>query len=76
MDYAGVELPDPRDGEMALGAVVLMKVMNPDGSIVYRECTSDSIHAIEMLGMVETFRDTLKHTIMGGIRTRGPADED
>lgn len=68
MNYAGVDLPDPQDGELVLGAVVLIKLMKPDGSIAYRECTSDSLHAIEMLGMVETFRDTLKSVIMGTYR--------
>lgn len=69
--YNGVDLPDPQEGEMALGAVVLLKLMNANGKIMYRECTSDSLHCVEMLGMVETFRDTLKQTIMGTIRRPG-----
>lgn len=72
MDYCGMNLPEPEPGEMALGAVVLMKVMKSDGTIKYREMTTDALHAIEMLGMTETFRDTLKQAIMGGTQ-HGPS---
>lgn len=75
MDYQGVTLPEAAEGEIVLGAVVLMKVMKPNGDITFRECTSDALHAIEMLGMVETFRDTLKAMIMGSYRAR-PAQGD
>jgi hypothetical protein len=70
--YNGVILPDLKEGEIALGAVVLTKIMKPNGEITYREHAGESLHAIEMLGMVETFRDTLKTTIMGSLRQAPP----
>lgn len=69
--YNGVNLPDPPPGEIALGAVVLIKIMKGNGEIAYRECTSDSLHPIEMLGMTETFKDTLKAQIMGTLQRPG-----
>lgn len=68
MDYYGVTLPDPPEGEMVLGAVVLLKVMKPSGEICYRECPSDQIHEVEMLGMASTFCDTMRSRLMGNVR--------
>ena len=75
MDYNGVRLPEPAEGEIALGAIVLMKVMRADGEITYRELTSDNLHPIEMLGMIETARDTLKAVCMGRLRSARPTRE-
>lgn len=63
--YQGVNLPDLAEGEVSLGAVVLSKVMLPNGDIAYREHCSPDLHAVEMLGMVDTFQDTLKMLLRG-----------
>lgn len=68
MDYNGIDLPDPVDGDLVIGAITLLKVMKADGNVCYRELTGDSLHPVEMLGMVETFRDTLKAHLMGTTR--------
>lgn len=74
--YNGVNLPEPADGEVVLGAIVLMKVMKQDGDITYREIGGEALHPIEMLGMIETFRDTLKASIMGRLRPVGSGEDD
>lgn len=66
MRYQGVDLPDERDGEMALEAILLFKVLLPSGSIQYREYKSANLHPIEALGMITTMEDTLRATIMRG----------
>lgn len=65
-DYYGVPLPMLADGEMALGAVICLKQMDHDGSIVYREYLSPGLHAVEGLGMLETHCDTLRYLLMAG----------
>ncbi len=64
MKYQGLDLPDERDDEVALEAIVLLKVLTKDGVIHYREYKTASLHAIEALGMATTLRDTLATYIM------------
>lgn len=71
MDYNGVALPDPKEGEIVLGAAVMVKIMRPDGSITYREHTSEVLHPVEVYGMVTSFGDSLRALIMGNIRQPG-----
>lgn len=72
--YAGMNLPDPQPEEVALGAVVLMKIMKADGSVTYREVADmeGALHPVEMLGMVETFSDSLRQLIMGRYQAPRP----
>lgn len=63
-DYYGVPLPKFDDGSLPLGCVVTMKVMDKDGHIGYREFKSPDIHAVEALGMLDTFSDTMRQHIM------------
>lgn len=72
VQYAGIELPEPAEGELATDAIVLIKVITPQG-VKYREWKSVSLHPIEALGMVETCRDTIKKLCMHGTR---PVSED
>lgn len=64
--YAGVKLPDLAEGELAMDAIVLVKVLDAGGVVRYREYKSNSLHAVEALGMVATMEDTLRAGIMGG----------
>lgn len=73
MFYCGIELPEPAEGEIAMEAVVLVKVMTKEGKITYREWASAALHPIEALGMASTFQDTLRATIMAGARGTPPA---
>jgi len=63
-NYYGVNLPKIDEGNIALGAVVSLKIMNAEGQVGYKEYKSSEIHAIEALGMVETFSDSIRYAIM------------
>lgn len=73
MIYAGLELPEPAEGEFATDALILLKVITPTG-VKYREWKSPDLHPIEALGMVETCRDTLKKLCMEGSRPIAPEE--
>ena len=66
MEYAGLQLPDPAPEDVVLGAVVMIKLIDKDGGIKYREHKSPDLHPIEALGMATTFTDTLRAMIMRG----------
>lgn len=68
LDYYGVALPKLEDDHIPLGAVVALKSIDKDGRIVYQEFKSPEIHAIEALGMLDTFTDTMRHHIMGAAK--------
>lgn len=73
INYGGIDLPDPEDtGEIVLEACVLMKVIDKNGGVKYREWKSARLHPIEALGMITTFSDTLRQLIMSGVRPAGP----
>lgn len=59
---------DPK--RVLLGAFIMSKEMEENGNVVYRETKVGDLHSIEMLGMVETARDTLKDAVMGRLRPR------
>lgn len=65
--YYGVSLPKLKDGSVALGAMVLIKVMDEEGGICYHEFAS-GVMAVEQLGMLETASDTVRAQIMGSGR--------
>lgn len=68
-DYYGVALPVLNKGQVPLGCCLTIKVMDEEGHINYQEYKSPGMHAIEGLGMLETFSDTLRMQIMQ--QTRG-----
>jgi hypothetical protein len=55
-------------GWMALETVILVKCLDPEGNIRYREMTSSTLHPVEALGMCETFADTLRARLMNNAR--------
>lgn len=55
-------------GWMPLEYVVLAKCLDPEGNIRYREMTSQTLHPVEALGMVETMADTIRARLMNGAR--------
>lgn len=64
MHIGGIEIPEPEQGLLYLDAVVLIKCLDVDGNIRYKECKSENLHPVEALGMTETYSDTLRHILM------------
>jgi hypothetical protein len=67
-DYYGVALPVLTDDKMALGCCITMKTMDGNGNIAYEEYKSPGIQAVEALGMLDTFCDSLRMQIMQNAR--------
>lgn len=67
-DYYGLPLPMLDDEQVPLGAVVAIKTIDKNGQIAYQEFKSPDLHAIEALGMLDTFTDTLRTQIMASAR--------
>ena len=57
IDNLGVDGYEPKDGELPAGAVVLLKVIDADGDVVFRCAWSDGMSWLERRGMIETARD-------------------
>jgi hypothetical protein len=55
-------------GWIPLEFIVLAKCLAPDGSVKYREMTSQTLHPVEALGMVKTMEDTIRARLMNGAR--------
>lgn len=68
MILGGIDIPEPEDGWLYLEACVLIKCMDSEGTIRYREVKSKGLTAVEALGMTTTYADTLRHFIMKGVR--------
>lgn len=64
MISSGISIPEPPDGWMYLEAVILIKCLDADGDIRYKETRSQGLTAVEALGMTETYTDTLRQTLM------------
>ena len=62
----GINMPPPEEGWLYLDAIVLIKCMDDEGRTRYREIKSNGLTAVEALGMVETYSDTLRQAIMRG----------
>jgi hypothetical protein len=59
---------DLPDGSVALEGILLIKYIDPEGSIRYAEMSTASLHPVEALGMVKTAEDTLRARLMMGSR--------
>lgn len=68
MILGGIDIPDPDKGWLYLEAITLIKCMDDEGNIRYKEIKSRGLTAIEALGMTETYCDTLRHFIMRSVR--------
>jgi len=44
--------------------VVMIKCLNPQGQVQYRELTSKTLHPVEALGMLTTMGDTMRNRLM------------
>ena len=64
----GITSFDLGKGWMALETVILVKALDPEGNIKYREMTSASLHPVEALGMLETMIDTVRARLMSSAR--------
>lgn len=63
-NYYGVPLPTLGEGCLALGAILSVKYIDANGKIRFQEWKTPDLHSIEALGMIETFKDTVKSNIM------------
>lgn len=61
--YGGLNLPEVAEGELMMEAIVMFKVLTPEG-VKYREFKTSTLHSVEALGMVSTMVDTLRAKIM------------
>lgn len=61
-------IPDPPEGWAYVDAVTLLKCIDEKGNVRYRELMTETLPAVEALGMATTFIDTLRRTIMDGSR--------
>lgn len=59
-----LDVPEPPDGWVYLDAIVLVKCVDDTGATRYKEMRSNDLPLVEALGMVETYKDTLKSQIM------------
>ena len=59
-----IDIPEPEPGWLYLEAVVLLKCMDDEGLIKYKEVKSKGLTPVEALGMVETYSDTLRTVLM------------
>lgn len=60
----GIEFPNPPEGWTALEAVVLLKGLNPKGTVTYIETKSPGLTAVEALGMATTFTDSCREMLI------------
>ena len=60
----GIGVPEPPQGWMYLEAVILIKCLDDDGDIRYKETRSSGLTAVEALGMTETYTDTLRQSLL------------
>jgi hypothetical protein len=64
MNLGSLSVPDPDEGWIYLDAVLLIKCLDDNGNIRYREMKSPNLTSIEALGMATTYIDTLRANIM------------
>lgn len=69
MMLGGMEIPEPPAGWVYIDAVVLIKCVDADGKTRYKEMRSTNLPAVEALGMVSTYTDTLRNQIMRSATT-------
>ena len=69
----GIAIPDPEEGWLYLDAIILIKCMDDEGEVRYREIKSGGLTPVEALGMTETYSDTLRAHLMRRA-TRGDSD--
>lgn len=60
----GIAIPDPEEGWLYLDAIILIKCMDDEGEVRYREIKSSGLTPVEALGMTETYSDTLRAHLM------------
>lgn len=68
LNYYGVQLPELKEGELCMDALVMLKILDAEGATKYREFKSATLHPIEALGMSTTLGDTLRNGLMGSVR--------
>jgi hypothetical protein len=67
----GVEMPDMNDKNfMPLDMILVIKGLNEDGTITYREMASNGLAPMERLGMAVSYADTIRSVLMRGSQER------
>lgn len=62
-------------GWVPLEWVIMVKCLDPEGRVRYREMTSKSLQPIEALGMLSTMEDTIRTKIMMSARSMKDPDD-
>jgi len=69
----GVEMPEMADHEefLPLDMIVVIKGLNENGDIKYREMSSTGLSPMERLGMAVSYADSMRSMLMRGARGTG-----
>ena len=73
MEILGIEFTDLPEGCVAIGAVMLVKVIDSGGHVGLVERSSKELSLWEALGMATTFADTMRDQLRDAW---GPAQDD
>lgn len=63
-------------GWVPLEYLIMVKAIDPNGHIRYREMTSHTLHPVEALGMLTTMGDTMRRRLMSGARNASDWDDE
>lgn len=63
-----VEIPEVPEGYVVLDQIVLMKVLNADGTVCFRECYGTSLNSMERLGMLNSARRSVEEFLQRNAR--------
>lgn len=63
-----IDVGDLPEGYIVLDAVVLMKVLDPDGNVVFREHMGVTLNCMEKYGMAHSLVDTMQERIQRSAR--------
>lgn len=56
-------------GWVPLDYLIMVKCLDPNGNVRYRELSSTSLHPVEALGMLTTMGDTMRQRLMRDARS-------
>ena len=64
-----IEIPDLPSGSLVVGKIVLMKILTPEGKVVFRETYCDDLTVMEQYGMTSSAADTCHDRAQRGSRS-------
>ena len=63
-----IEIGECPDGYIVLDQIVLLKVLNADGTLCFREHLGSDLNCMEKLGMVASATETIRESIQRSSR--------